>query len=320
MLKKSIIITSVILGLFIQSGTLWADDDAIMDIDNHSAAFTGNWGFSTNKLLYYGDDYRYAFGAGTNVGTPTKEAIFTTAQIADITGTYAVYVRWSASSNREESATFRVYDGITPRGSCSKNQTANGGEWQYCRSVTLTAGQRGVVKLGNEYTDTNEVVIADAVRFVRVSKDAADLVGLRSAGIDYSGRSSRSINTIGTSSLARTNLASDSITAPAGGTGYVLVQASGFASLSTADKSIHLCIDNASGGSTCDSYQHTLENTADETNAGTYENRREFHIQEAYSITGGTTNSYYLKAYIETGATGTVYWDDFVLLYVPSFY
>jgi hypothetical protein len=324
MTKKILFISLLALGFLLQGVTLWADDDAIMDVDNNAAAFFGFWGTSTNKILFYGDNYRWALGAGRNVSTPTRTATFTTARVADITGLYEVYVRWTRGNDREESAVYRIYDGSTAtfRGSCSHNQTLNGGAWNYCATVTLTAGNRGIVVLGNEFTDTNEVVIADGVRFVRTSFDSDNLVGvdLRQAGLDWVTKNSRGIADISTSTASRTNLTFDSITAPSGGTGYVIVKASGWAQLTSADRQVSLCIDNASGGSGCDSHVHYLENNTDEVNSANFENRKEFSIQEVYSIAGGTTATYYLKAARESGATGTIVWDDFVLLYVPRFY
>jgi hypothetical protein len=101
----------------------------------------------------------------------------------------------------------------------------------------------------------------------------------------------------------------------------VIVQASGWAALTAADQRVTLCIDNASGGSGCDSWVHYLEINSDEVVSGSYENRKEFSIQEVYSISAGATNTYYLKAARESvSATGTIFWDDFVLIYVPAFY
>ena len=188
MLCKNIWAALAALGILLAGPVAWADDDAIMDVDNHSASFIGSWGYSTQKLLYYGDNYRYAWGCGTTCATATATATFTTKQTADISGYYNVYVRHSTSSNREESAQFRIYSLVgttqTYRGTCYINQTQDGGEWLYCNNVYLPNGSYGRVTLGNEYTDTNEVVIADAVRFVRTGVDGTDILDDSITGAD----------------------------------------------------------------------------------------------------------------------------------------
>ena len=161
----------------------WADDDAMIDLDNHIAAFSGTWGYSTGRILYYGDDYRWALCSGS--ASITAEAAFSTSNVgsngtailADITGEYAVYVRWTTYPNRTINAKYRIYDGTTYRGTCvtTMNQQVRGGEWLYCSTVNLTASNYAVVKIGND-CEAGKNVIADAVRFVRVSKDTDDII------------------------------------------------------------------------------------------------------------------------------------------------
>ena len=317
MKKETFFIVFLALGIMLQGANLWADDDAIMDVDDNAASFVGSWGTSSVRILYYGDDY--AFAAGSGGGATTASATFTTAQTADITGQYHVYVRWTAGNMRATSAVYRIRDNLgNSLGSCTKDQRFNGGAWQFCDNVTLTAGRRGVVVLGNENEPTNRFVCADAVRFVRQSWDDGNLVGVRKAGVEWNVRGTRNIADLSTSTSTRTNLISKSIVAPSGGTGYVIVQASGWAILSTADRQVNLCIDDSSGGSACDSYIAYLEVNTDEAASGNYENRKAFHLQEVYSISSGTTRTYYLKAARESGATGTIAWNDFVLIYVPN--
>lgn len=327
-MKRIIFVLLLALGIISQGASLWADDDAIMDVDNHDAAFTGAWGTSTAMILYYGDNYRYAWGSGSS--TTTREAVFTTNQYADVSGYYAVYTRWTAHPNREESVFYRIYNGVsdTSYGSdyCYLNQTVNGGEWRYCDTVWLTAGQKGVVKVGNENANTDEVIVADAVRFVRVTKDSADIADnslrdydiLDEPGIDCSWGSSRNIATqVTTNCSALTNLAYVTITAPS--SGYVFVHANGIAKLTTTDRWIRVGIDDASGGSTFDSLAPYLENCSAEVNAGNFENERRFTVSNFYTVSSGS-RTYYLKACKESGATGTIMWDDLVAMFFPTLY
>jgi hypothetical protein len=315
MLKKVVLIGLVTAALMFQGTALWADDDAIMDVDDNAASFVGIWPTSKQRILYYGDDYQYAAGSGS--GTQTHIATFTTAQIADITGQYHVYVRWTAGNQRGPSVYYRIYDNLNNyKGYCIKDQRYNGGAWQYCNTVTLNAGRRGVVKLGNENEPTNRYICADAVRFVRQSWDKGNLVGIHEpAGLSVNYRGTYSMASISSSSSSRTNIVYDGITPPE--SGYVIVSASGYAQHTTTGHWVHLCIDNTSGGSTCDSYTHTTR-VASTT---TYLRDRPFHIQEVYSVSGGVSYTFYLKAYrCCSSATGTVYLDDFILTFVPEWY
>ena len=133
------------------------------------------------------------------------------------------------------------------------------------------------------------------------------------ARMDYSTRTTYSMTSISTSSTSKTDIKTVTISCPS--SGRVVVIASGQAVLTTADQWVELCIDGASGGSTCDSYDHILENTADAASAANYENRRNFSIQEVYSVSEGS-KTFYLKAHKEsTTATGTVIVDDLVALF-----
>ena len=222
--KMMILLLSLVFGL--GGFSAWADDDAIIDIDNHVASFTGFWGTENSPILFYGDNFRWAACSGST--SITREATFSsinvrsngTAIYPDISGDYAVYVRWVAHSNRTTDAKYRIYDGGTLRGTCvtPMNQQQRGGEWIYCNTVHLTAGNAAVVKLGND-CEAGMYVVADAVRFVRVSKDKDDIID--EAGMEYAyGDQSLSLST--TPVIVR----SFTITAPA--SGYVMLNASGY--------------------------------------------------------------------------------------------
>jgi len=167
MFKKIMLVILVALPLLLPGPNLWADDDYMMDVDDNAASFSGTWQRSTYRILYYGDDYQYAVGSG---GAPNAAATFTTAQTADITGKYAVYVRWTAGTARATNARYNIYDDTNAyKGQCTYDQRSNGGAWMFCAEVTLNAGRRGRVIINNANVPTDRYVCADAVRFVRVS-------------------------------------------------------------------------------------------------------------------------------------------------------
>jgi hypothetical protein len=305
----------------IATAPVFGDNDAIMDVDNHAATFSGVWGTSTVKILYYGDNYQYAWGSGTS--SATAEATFTTASTADISGQYEVYTRWTTHPNREETAWYRVYDGVADTGvncSCYLNQTVNGGAWQYCCTTNLTAGNKGVVKLGNENTSTDEVVIADAVRFVRTSKDSDDIVNgsltdvdiKDEAGIDWSGWGGHAAAGIAQCS-SYSNLTSVTITAPT--SGYVVVRANGITNQTVGGQTWRVCLDDASGGTTCDGHSWIME-TSD---TSYYENEKAWSLQKVYSV-GAGSKTFYLKACHSEFSGGNVVWDDVVGTFYPTRY
>jgi len=219
MFKRIFLIAFLVVGVILQGAQLWADDDGIMDVDDNAAVFSGTWGTSTFRILYYGDDYQFAAGSGGSGTTAT--ATFTTAQIADITGTYQVYVRWTAGAQRATNATYRIYDDLNVfRGSCVQNQTINGGAWQFCAEVSLNANRRGRVVLGNDNVPSNRYVIADGVRFVRQSWDSFNLVN--EAGADFAASSDNEEPVTSTDEIVKSVF----ISAPS--SGKVIVNASGY--------------------------------------------------------------------------------------------
>jgi len=84
--------------------SIFADDDAMMDVDDNAASFSGPWPTSTNRILYYGDDYQFA--NGTNSSAITAETVYTTAATLDVTGRYQVFVRWTTHPNRASNAQY----------------------------------------------------------------------------------------------------------------------------------------------------------------------------------------------------------------------
>ncbi len=365
MLIKKMCVLLAATGILLTGSVAWADDDAMMDVDNHSASFTGGWGTSTAKILYYGDNYRYAWGCGDSCGTATATATFTTKNTADISGYYNVFVRHSTATNREETAYFKIYSvsGVTEtyRGYCYINQTQDGGEWLYCNNVYLPTGSYGRIKLGNEYTGTNEVVIADGVRFIRTGVDGADILDSSVTGADLATGAVASIDildstitgadilnsTITGSDIASSsiydydiadepgfdytswgshtyvgisecgsysNLTSVTLTAPT--SGYIVVQANGAANSSVAGHAWRVCLDDASGGTTCDGYSWILE----PANTNYYENEKSWSLQNVYYVSSAGSKTIYLKACRSEFANGTIMWNPVVATFYPTRY
>jgi hypothetical protein len=228
MLKKIILIGLVTAALMFQGTALWADDDAIMDVDDNRAVFAPNpaaWITSTVRILYYGDDYEAILGSGT--AATTASATFTTKEFTDITGRYHVYVRWTAGNQLATSARYYIRDNFgNSLGSCSKDQRFDGGAWQFCDEVTLNIGRKGVVYLTNQY-NAGRFICADAVRFVRRSVDSSDITSVTSfditneAGGDFSGGNQ-------STTLTATDVTVRSVTLVAPSSGKVIVNASGY--------------------------------------------------------------------------------------------
>jgi len=123
----------------------------VVDNTDAGANATGTWPSSTGAPGYLGANYAsHAAGTGANAFTwslPVAQA-----------GSYQVFARWTASTNRATNATYAI---ATASGSVmvSVNQQVNGGSWQPLGTFALAAGTTTVT-----LTDqANGYVIADAV-------------------------------------------------------------------------------------------------------------------------------------------------------------
>ena len=117
----------------------------------------GSWTSSTANAGYYGIDYLH----DENTGKGSKTATFNGALG---TGTYAVYLRWTAGTNRASNLPVTTHHAAGSN-TATINQRLNGGVWWSLGTYTFQTHQLGKVVLSN--TGTNGHVIADAVRFVR---------------------------------------------------------------------------------------------------------------------------------------------------------
>lgn len=130
-------------------------------IDNPAATFTGSWSLGTSSADKYGSDYNFANTATSETATAVWRPNITTA------GNYSVYVWYPQGANRSAMAPFTVYWNGGSQ-TISVNQQANGGMWNLLVSAkSFATGTGGYVKLGNG-TGESAVVMADAIKFVKV--------------------------------------------------------------------------------------------------------------------------------------------------------
>lgn len=127
-------------------------------IDNPAALVVGSWSTGTSAVDKYGSDYRYKSGGGGSSYLQYSPNIVSA-------GTYNVYEWHSQGGNRTTGAQIKVnYNGGTQ--TFSVNQQANGGTWNLLGKFSFAAGTSGNVQVTDGHTDTANVVIADAVKFV----------------------------------------------------------------------------------------------------------------------------------------------------------
>ena len=328
MKKKGYLIILFTLLYLVIAGGVMADDDAIMDVDDSRATFSGSWYRSGLIPCAIGGSYTYIVGSAGGAS-----ATFTTEQTADISGYYMVYARWSSYSNRNDHARYRIYDENTYRTTVYRDQRYDGCNWRYLATVYLTSGHHGKVIIDGYGASSGEVTIADAVRFVRVTKDGGDIQDgsitgadilngsiydydiADEPGIEYSSGISRDVSDyITTNCNALSNLASVTVNMPT--SGYVWVHADGIYNPTYDDKWVRIGIDDASGGSSFDSLAPYLESPVDTA----FERERRFAVSNVYYYSSSGTRTFYLKACRESGADGIIIWDDFVAMFFPTRY
>lgn len=127
--------------------------------DNTDPGFTAssNWWTSTGAPGYLGSNFHVR-------GTAAVSDSATWSQTLPTSGSYKVYARWAAASNRATAAPYWVYHngGSTQ---VNMNQTINGGTWVLLGTFNFNAGTAGRVAL-SPWTTSGQFVCADAVRFV----------------------------------------------------------------------------------------------------------------------------------------------------------
>lgn len=129
-------------------------------LDNTDATYTGAWTAGTSSPDKFGADYRFA---GTVVGGSTASAIYT--PLITTPGNYDVYVWYPQGGNRSTNTPVTIfYNGgaLTAR----VNQETGGGGWQMVGSnLNFRTGTNGFVRVHNGAGESDQVVLADAVRF-----------------------------------------------------------------------------------------------------------------------------------------------------------
>ncbi|SDS38076.1 O-Glycosyl hydrolase [Paenibacillaceae bacterium GAS479] len=135
----------------------------VVVVDNGDPGFstTGAWTASTYDQGYQGTNYLHD---GAEAANADKWAVWTP-NIAEA-GTYKVYMKWTATSNRPTAAPLEIKYGGVLDSSKTVNQTVNGGQWVELGTYVLTASStaNSVKLLASAYGYT----IADAVRFVKI--------------------------------------------------------------------------------------------------------------------------------------------------------
>jgi len=127
--------------------------------DNVTPAFvaSANWFASTSTTGYYGANY-HSRATGSVSDAATWNVTLTSA------GSYTVYARWTADTNRATSAPF-VVTHTGGNATVNVNQQINNGAWVQLGTWNFNTGAN-VVKLSC-WTSSGAYVVADAVRFVK---------------------------------------------------------------------------------------------------------------------------------------------------------
>ncbi|MEQ8820721.1 MAG: D-alanyl-D-alanine carboxypeptidase [Sumerlaeia bacterium] len=148
-----------IVGYMCQSGLPSVGAEVI--VDNNTSAFiaSSNWWSSTSTSGYYGPNYQVR-----STGSISDAAYWRGTIPSD--GSYEVFVRYTAGSNRATSAPYIVYHtgGST---TVNVNQTTGGGTWKSLGTYSLYQGSTANRVALSCWTGSGTYVIADAVRFVK---------------------------------------------------------------------------------------------------------------------------------------------------------
>ena len=130
-------------------------------VDNTDTGFTTagtGWNSNSGVSGFWGSDY---LSDGTSGSDSSSKTASWTPNIP-VTGSYKIYMRWSASSSRPDAAPLEIHHSGGVDTSKTVNQKNNGGTWNLIGTYTLTAGTSNYVVL--LCTDSG-FTIADAVRF-----------------------------------------------------------------------------------------------------------------------------------------------------------
>jgi hypothetical protein len=138
---------------------VYMDEHIDKIVDNNDTAYTsavGTWSFSTSVSGYYGTNYQTR-AAGTGNYKFNWMPVITTS------GTYEVYARWTAGSNRADNAKYTVTNHTGSMLPVQVNQKLNNGVWVSLGKYSFITGGTAQVTLSD---NANGYVIADAVKLV----------------------------------------------------------------------------------------------------------------------------------------------------------
>lgn len=142
-----------------------AQDPIIIDNDDAGTTMVGSWATSTYSSQRYGADYLYS-------SKGTGEDTFTWNFDLPATGSYHVYVWYSAGSNRATNAPYTIYS-KTGAVTQTVNQQENGGRWVDLGVYDFSGGPNKVTLSDN----ADNLVIADAVKLEHVPSQDQHTVG-----------------------------------------------------------------------------------------------------------------------------------------------
>ncbi|MFN7140683.1 MAG: fibronectin type III domain-containing protein, partial [Limisphaerales bacterium] len=134
-------------------------------IDNISATFAGTWTTATSASDKYFTDYRYK-GSGTGTAhAQFRPSIWTS-------GSYQIS-EWHSQGGNRSAGTPHLIKHATGSNTINVNQQINGGKWNVLGTYNLTADTGGsYVRIRDDFTDTANIAMADAIRFVYVTPSA----------------------------------------------------------------------------------------------------------------------------------------------------
>lgn len=132
--------------------------------DSSKAVFeaSSNWGTYTGNSGKYLSNFRRATGAGPSGDWAAFQFHIPAA------GSYSVYARWPASSNRSTAVRYRVFETIggTMFYNADRNQQINGGQWNLLGTWNWTTADWGQVIISRSLSGSGQLA-ADAIRVVR---------------------------------------------------------------------------------------------------------------------------------------------------------
>ncbi len=127
--------------------------------DNADSGYSAssNWITSSSTAGYYGSNYDYRLTASTSDAASWSLNL-------PATGSYQVFARWTAGSNRATSAPY-IVSHAGGNTTVTQNQQQNNGTWVSLGTYTFNSGTSTRVMLSC-WTSSGTVVIADAIKLV----------------------------------------------------------------------------------------------------------------------------------------------------------